>query len=249
MPSLQIIILILIFVGPFILRIIAKYAEWQKNSTQRKRDEMEGQMRFDESDDPQARAQVSDPANMTMAQRIELARQRAQQQADPRAAQIEVQRRAQLEAQRRAQAEALERQQQQVDAQRRQQAAAREQARRRQAEEQARRQGQSPQRQQPQSTRPAQRPAQGQVPTARPVNRKQERVGAQRKRVQSTIVAGEKTAMGRPVTAPMKRLSKNKGGGNISAVFDGVSLKRAYILKELLDRPIALREGSSEYPL
>lgn len=249
MFSLQTIIVLLILVGPFILRVIAKYTEWQKQSSQRRRqrDELDGQIRF-EDDQVSTRVQEPEAGNMTMAQRIELARERAQQQADPRRAQIEAERRAQIEVQRRAQAEALRRQQEQADAQRRQQAAARDQARRRQAAEEARRRGQAPPRQQPQAARPARSAQQQQVPVARPVSRRQQRASGERRRVQAVAMPASLAGSGLKVTAPMKRLSRKPGGVNLAGVLDGVSLKQAFILKELLDRPIALREDTTEYP-
>jgi len=89
---------------------------------------------------------------------------------------------------------------------------------------------------------------QGQIPTARPVSRKQQRSSGQRRRVQATIVPGEQAVTSRRVTAPMKRLSRARGGASLPPILSGVSLKQAFVLKELLDRPIALRKGSSEYP-
>ncbi|MEM1354946.1 MAG: hypothetical protein AAGC44_03225 [Planctomycetota bacterium] len=245
--SLQLIILLIIFLGPFLLRVIAKYGEWQKKSAQRNRgrdrEELDGTIRFDQGD-VSANTQQPDPANMTMAQRIELARQRAQQQADPRQARLEAQRRAQQEAQRQAQADALRRQQQQVDAQRRQQAAAREQARRRQAQEQARRQPQPQQR----STRgPTSRPTQGQPPVARPVTRQQKRAAGQRRKQQPKAVTSKAEISNSPIVAPQLRTSRG-GRRGVPTVLDGVSLKQAFVLKELLDRPLALRDDREEFP-
>lgn len=234
------IILFSIF-APMLQKMMKAYNEWQEKSRQGNRQQTYDDRPSMDMPDDTMRVQEVDPSTMTMAQRIELARQRARQQSGGPA---QADREAQARARREQQARALEQQQQQADRQRQQQAAVREQARRRQQVEQSRRQEAQPQRR---SSKPTSRKA-GQPPVAKVVRRPDQRRSAKRQAPSDAQVrsTGKIASTGLSMSAPIhsSHLGKTSKGG--AAILGGISLRKAMIIKEVLNPPIALREESSQ---
>lgn len=189
--------------------------------------------------------QTPDPSKMTMAQRIELARERARQQAggtphqdSPGDALRRARERAEAEARRRREAAERQRQAEQDQAER--EARQREAARRRRAEEERAR----TQRQQSRRSRSQQRSQQSRASQARsmkpalpPVKGKASRSieqGDSRRAKKQSSVSG---------TAGKRRRGKvGLGPGS----FNAAALRKAFVMKELLDKPLALRNPQDE---
>ena len=196
-----------------------------------------------------AQSGTQNPAQMTMAERIELARQRARQRARQQAGlqgqgddRAEALRRARAQAERQAQ---QQREQAQQLAQReraaRQQQANREreriqQQRRRQAEQADIEAQQQRQRRSKQQPRTQSRPA---LIT-----------GSQRENVVAQSV--KRIHKGHEHTGPVveKQASRSKSGLGTPAIgkLDRSALRHAFIMKELLDKPVALRNPQADLP-
>lgn len=214
-------------------------------------DEVQSQRRAEMSDQQEAlsqmRADASAPApsQMTMAERIELARQRARQQAGGQAqgdGQADALRRARAQAEQKAQ---RERQVAQQRAEReqavRQQRAQRERAervkqqRRQHAQEQAEAQAKQQHRTKPQRRQRSQSPTRAST-------------GSSREHVVAESM--ERIHKGHAHAAPAvtKRAGKRKNFGVATPIgsLDRKALKQAFIMKELLDKPVALRDPQAD---
>lgn len=241
MNWVSIIFIIIVFGAPVLQKMMKAYNEWQEKSRQGNRqDSYDDRPSMDMADDT-IRVQDVDPSTMTMAQRIELARQRARQQTGGPA---QADREAQARARREQQARALEQQQAQADRQRQQQAAAREQARQRQQLEQNRRQQAQPQRRG--STSSSRKT--GQPPVAKVARRPDQRRAAKRQAPSDAQVrsTGKIASTGLTMSAPIHSSHLGKSGKGGAAILGGISLRKAMIIKEVLNPPIALREESSQ---
>jgi len=221
--------------------------EWDQVQAQRREEMSEQQralseMRSDASAAP-------DPAQMTMAERIELARQRARQQsggAQQEDAQAEALRRARARADQQTQQKRQAAQQQQRAEQERaaRKKAARErerdqQHRRRVAEQKAREeQLERQRRRRTRGTRPKQR-----APKATTGSKRESVVAQSQQRVHKGHEHAQKKAA--------KRAPAVSAASNASAVLgslDRASLRKAFIMKELLDKPVALRDPQADLP-
>lgn len=216
--------------------------EWDDIQAERR---AAGSERQDALADMRAQNATQDPAQMTMAQRIELARQRARQQAGLSGqdeAQAEALRRARQQAERQAQqqqqnAEQIARQQR-VERQRAaQQQAQRErvkQQRRRQAKEQAEQEAQQRQRSSKQQRRNQSKPQ------AMTGSRRESIVDMSIQRVQTDHdQAG-------PTVLQLANRSKASDTGVVLGPLSRANLRKAFIMKELLDKPVALRHPDEE---
>lgn len=212
-------------------------------------DELQSQRREQLSSQQQAlsdaRSQASrvDTTQLTMAERIELARQRARQQAgvaDEANGQAEALRRARLQAEQQAQAQRQQAQQRAAQQRAAQERAVKErqrlelQRRRQLAQQQAQAQQRQTRAQQTQR-----RPSPAKPATARPVSTRQSVVAQSVKRVheghdhQGPRVQAPASA-GRSISAHELGLNNRK------------SLRKAFIMKELLDKPLALRDPRAD---
>ncbi|MFK7789006.1 MAG: hypothetical protein AB8C95_05845 [Phycisphaeraceae bacterium] len=219
--------------------------EWDEIQSQRRSQMTERQEALSEM---RAESSAQDPAQMTMAQRIELARQRARQQAGLSGqdeAQAEALRRARQQAERQAQAqqqranaEQLARRQraerERAAQQQRVQAERVKQQRRRQAQEQAEQQAQR-QRRSKQQRRSQPNPARAATGSKREgvVNKSLQRVHKDHGHNVPTVSRIANTATVTQTADALGALSRS-------------DLRKAFIMKELLDKPVALRGPQEE---
>lgn len=181
------------------------------------------------------------PSQMTMAQRIELARQRARQQAG-----LSIQNDEQAEALRRArvQAERQAQQQRQAAEQRaqRERATRQERAQRERAErirQQRRRQAQQ---QAQQRRRAKQQRRQRAATRATTGSQRQRAVAKPTKRVQQ----GTPQLEGGPTVTKRAGSSSSVGIKTSVGTLSRADLRKAFIMKELLDKPVALRDPQAD---
>lgn len=213
--------------------------EWDDIQAERRE---AGSERQDALADMRAQNATQDPAQMTMAQRIELARQRARQQAGLSGqdeAQAEALRRARQQAERQAQqqqqrqnAERIARQQRAERQRAAQQQAQRErvkQQRRRQAKEQAEQEAQQRQRSSKQQRRSQSKP--------------QATTGSRRESIVDTSIQRVQTDHDQagPTVVRLASRSTASGTGFVLGPLSRANLRKAFIMKELLDKPVALR--------
>ena len=218
--------------------------EWDKLQSQRRaemsdRQEALSEMRADNS--------AQDPSQMTMAQRIELARQRARQQAglpDQNDNQAEALQRARAQAQRQAQqqrqkAEQLAQQQRAereraIQQQRAQQERVKQQ-RRRAAQQQSEEQAQRQRRNKKQQRRTQPQPARATTGSKREgvVNESMQRVHMGHGHTIPSVTRIASPAMATGTATAIGTLSRS-------------NLRKAFIMKELLDKPVALRDPQAE---
>lgn len=182
---------------------------------------------------------AQNPAQMTMAERIELARQRARQQAG-----LQTQSDDQAEALRRARAQA-ERQAQQKRAQaqqaaERERAARQEQASRQRERVKQQRRRQAEQEAQRNQRRSKQRRSQSRPATATTGSKREAAVNQSQQRgnkrlSQAGFAAGTQAATTKPF-----------GTATSLRKLDRAALRQAFIMKELLDKPVALRDPQAD---
>lgn len=194
------------------------------------------QMRADSS--------AQDPAQMTMAERIELARQRARQQAGVQGQgdeQAEALRRARARAEQKAQQERQaaqqraqrERAEQQQDARRQRDERAKQQRRRQeQAEQQAKQQRRTKQQRRQQKTK---RPS-----TATTGSKRESVVAESLQRIHKSH------AHNAPAVTKLASRPRTIGTKPTIGSMDRSALRQAFIMKELLDKPVALRDPQAD---
>ncbi|MEO0474459.1 MAG: hypothetical protein AAF085_00625 [Planctomycetota bacterium] len=252
--NLGVIITIIIVVAWVVRGIAAVMGD--QDSAQKKRpgrsleewDEMQAERRAQLSDKQQTRTEArpetlaQNPAQMTMAERIELARQRARAQAG-----LAPQDSADSDTQRREQARA--------EQQARQQREAELQARRQRAEQERAAQQQRAQREraQQQRRRQAQQEAEQQAQRQRRSRQQQRRTrpakattGSQRE--QAVSRSQQRVRQSRVQPAAAQQPPTTESGFSVQSLkkLDRKALKQAFIMKELLDKPIALRDPQSD---
>lgn len=223
--------------------------EWDQVQANRRAEMAERARQGDGLEDLEAQAlanapqqtSMPDPSQMTMAQRIELARQQARQHGDPaEALRQQARARAEQEAQRRqGVAQQQQAQRERVERQRAEQARERQLAERRRAKEQ-RAQAEREQLEQRSRRRKSgsktkrTAPRQPATPTAKP---SQIKIDSMRRVHQGHDHAGPTLS-----ALPKKRALSATSLGKLNAA----SLRKAFIMKELLDKPIALRSTQDE---
>ena len=253
--NLGIIITIILVVGWVIKGISSAMGNDDEGAKQRPKrsleewDELQAQRREAMSEQQRALSEMrsdtssQNPAQMTMAERIELARQRARQQAgvpdqgDQQQAEVLRQARARAEQQAKQQRELAQRQQfarEQAEQQRNQRERERiKQQRRKQAEveAQAQRQQRARQNRRTQST-----------------GTNQPAAGSQRKSIAAQSI--QHVHLGHEIGVPkVARRSVKRGAGITVAglgVLDRTALRKAFIMKEILDKPVALRDPQAD---
>ncbi|MFI4862402.1 MAG: hypothetical protein ACIAXF_17185 [Phycisphaerales bacterium JB063] len=235
------IVILIIVIGGWIIKAVnamnESKAKREKSGNRPDYEELAARRRAELQQQAQQRGPATlqatqrDPSSMSMAERIEMARQRAQQQqggqgVDPRA-----------EALRRQQQEAMRQRQQQEQAAR-QQRLQQEQARRQQQQQQQQRARQ--QQQQQQQTLKQQRAAAKR--TQQGIRQRDERLHrASHERVHKTPKRDQAVRKLEAALAPGRR-PKRKGALLDFGKLNRRSLRQAMILKEVLDKPVALRD-------
>ena len=259
MSSFGILIAIIVVVG-WVIKGISS-AMGNEDDTGRKRpkrsleewDELQARRREAKSEQQQALSEMradnssQNPAQMTMAERIELARQRARQQAgvqDQGDQQAEALRQAQSRAQEQAERRAREQRESELRARQRraeQQRAQRErvkqQRRRQQAEQEAQAQAQRQRRAKQQrrsQSKPATRATKG--------SRRESVVAESMQRIHQGHDHDGPKVTRRSKSAPVGASAAGLG------LMDRNALRKAFIMKELLDKPIALRDPQADLP-
>lgn len=255
MSNFGILITIILVVGWVIKGISSAMGNEDEGGKQRPKrsleewDELQAQRREAMSEQQQALSEMrsdttsQNPAQMTMAERIELARQRARQQAGvpdqggQQQAEVLRQARARAEQQAKQQRELAQRQQfarEQAEQQRNQRERERiKQQRRRQAEQeaQAQRQQRAKQNRRTQST--------GSKPAV---------TGSKREGVIADSM--QRIHLGHEHGAPKvtRRVAKSGAGLSVAGlgVLDRKALRKAFVMKELLDKPVALRDPQAD---
>lgn len=220
--------------------------EWDELQAKR-REARQGQQQA--MSELRADSSSQNPAQMTMAERIELARQRARQQAGLQGQddqQAEALRRARAKAQQ--QAELQQRQNAQRQRAQREQAAQQERAERERAQQKRRRQAEQQAQQEAQAKR--QRRGNQQRRTRPQQSQSQPRAATGSKRENVVAKSMQRIHKGHEHATPVvaKLTSKTKGIGGVGSIgsLDRQSLRKAFIMKELLDKPIALRDPQTE---
>ncbi|MEM6257088.1 MAG: hypothetical protein AAGI37_02085 [Planctomycetota bacterium] len=210
-------------------------------------DEMQAQRREQQQalSDMRADSSSPNPAQMTMAERIELARQRAREQAGVPAQQGDSQAEALRQARARAEQQAEQQRRQAAQQQRAQRERAEQQRRAQQerAKQQRRRQAQRAEaEQQAQAQRQRQRRANQQQRRSQPRQQPRAKTGSQRERA---------VAQAMPQDTAVTKTSRRSGaigGGTAVGLNSRDALRKAFIMKELLDKPIALRDPQADLP-
>ncbi|MEM9347127.1 MAG: hypothetical protein AAGB26_10980 [Planctomycetota bacterium] len=209
-------------------------------------DEMQAQRREQQQalSDMSADSSSPNPAQMTMAERIELARQRAREQAGIPAQQGD----SQAEALRQARARAEQQAEQQ-----RQRAAQQQRAQRERTEQQRRAQQERAKQQRRRQAQRAEAEQQAQAQRQRQRRAKQQRrsQSGQQPRAKTGSQRERAVAKAMPQDSAVTKTSRRAGAiGSETAV--GLNsrdaLRKAFIMKELLDKPIALRDPQADLP-
>lgn len=215
-------------------------------------DDLQAKRREALSDQQQAMSEMraenssQNPAQMTMAERIELARQRARQQAglpDQDDQQAEALRRARAKAEQQAQRqrqETAQRQRAQQERAARQERAEREriqQKRRRQAQQQAEQEAQAKRKHRSKQQRRSRSKSQ---PRATTGSKREKAVAQSMQRVHKGHVQSS------PAVTKLADRPTAEGTAASLGLLDRQSLRKAFIMKELLDKPIALRDPQAE---
>lgn len=218
--------------------------DWDEMQTQR-REQRSGQQAMSQM---RADSTAQDPSQMTMAERIELARQRARQQAG-----VQSQGDDQAEAVRRARAQAEQKAQQQRQA-------AQQRSQRERAAQQQRAQRQQDERLKQQRRRQAQSQAQAEQQAKRQHRTKPQRRSQQPKRAPVVATGSQRESVvaqsvqrvhqghghAGPTVTKLSKSSKASGGATALGSMDRSALRQAFIMKELLDKPVALRDPQAD---
>eukprot|EP00752_Nemacystus_decipiens_P016702 g14940.t1 len=215
--------------------------EWDEIQAQRRQQMSDRQ---DDMSGMRADAASQDPSQMTMAERIELARQRARQQAG-----LPTQNDAQAEALRRARAHAERQAQQQREA-------AEQRARREQAMRQERAQRERAERIKQQRRREAQQQAEEQARQRRRTKQRRQRTanrattGSPREAAVSRSAKRVQQGRGSAVPTVTQAASPTQPIGSPTSIgsLTRSDLRKAFIMKELLDKPVALRDPQADLP-
>jgi hypothetical protein len=215
--------------------------EWDEIQAKR-RDAMSEQQQA--LSDMRSDSSSQNPAQMTMAERIELARQRARQQAG-----VQGQGDQQAEALRQARARAEQQAKQQREQAQRQQAQ-RERAARQQSDQRKREQiKQQRRRQQAEQEAQAQRQRRAKQ-QRRTQSTKRATTGSKRESVVADSM--QRIHKGHEHTGPQVSRRKKKGPAGTThrglGLMDRNALRKAFIMKELLDKPVALRDPQADLP-
>ncbi len=233
----------LVILGPWIAGLLKKAADADKKNkarleerqqgggaSQKRLDDLAARRRAELRAQAQARQQGAaapsggvDPSNLTMAERI--ARARAKAQYENRQTQIQQEtppgREAESAARQRAEAEAAARRRAEQEAQ------ARQQEQRRAAERQD-------------AQRRAERSARQKAEAARRQRVERSRRARESQRVQAAVTPRPAARSAKPQAIVLEPMTPIDEAGGL--VFDRQSLRQAIILKEVLDRPVALRD-------
>ena len=212
-------------------------------------DELQAQRRAQMSDQQQALSEMHaesaqvNPAQMTMAERIELARQRARQQAglppqeqadtDARQRQLEL---AERRAREQREAELRDRRRRAEQ----ERAAQQQRAQRERAQQQRRRQAQQEAEQQAQRQRRARQQRRAQPARAT--------TGSQREQAASRSQQRARQSRTQTSAAPLTPIAGTGLSVESFKSLDRKALRQAFIMKELLDKPVALRDPQADLP-
>lgn len=253
-------IITIILVVAWVVKGLASVVNPQEGEEKKKRparsledwDEQQAQRRAQMSDQQQAMSQMradsstQAPSQMTMAERIELARQRARQQAGLQSQgedQAEALQHARTQAEQKAQ---QDRQADQLRAQR--ERAAQQQRAQRQRDDrvkqQRRRQAQAQAEQQAKQQRRSKQQSRQQKAKSAP----RATTGSNRERVVAESMKRIHEGHGHsiPVVTKLSGQPQTTGAATTIGSLDRNALRKAFIMKELLDKPIALRDPQAD---